>query len=152
MIRLLILAVFMLTNVPVKSTRIMPEFEIKVPEAIYYTVTPQDMLQAMIWVESGNKGKDAYNPNEPQAAGKLQIWPIMVKEVNRILGYNKYTLQDRLDDKKAEEMFWVYQKYYNPDLDLDKMARIWCGGPDGHLQDCTLPYLNLVNKALYPRR
>jgi len=119
------------------------------PPVITRTYSPNDWLKAIIWVESGNDGAGAYNRNEPQAVGKLQEWPIMVKDVNRILGYDKYTLADRLDDKKSEEMFWVYQNHYNPRMDAEKMARIWCGGPDGHLQNCTLPYLRLVKNYLY---
>jgi len=118
------------------------------PNPIVYTFSPQNWLDAIIWVESGNKGVGAYNRNEPQAKGKLQIWPILVRDVNRILGYKKYTLNDRLNSKKSEEMFWIYQNYYNPEMNFEKMTRIWCGGPDGYLQDCTLFYLRLVKLRL----
>lgn len=104
-------------------------------------------LEAIAEVESG-KGQITYNPNEPLAAGKLQQYPIFVKDVNRILGYEKYTLADRLDDKKAEEMFWIYQNYYNPEMNFEKMCRIQCGGPDGHKQSCTTDYYNLVKTKL----
>ena len=112
--------------------------------------SPQEVLQAIIYIESGNGGAGVYNRNEPQAVGILQIWPIVVRDVNRIIGYEKYRPKDRLNNKKAKEMFWIYQKYYNPSLNPDKMARIWCGGPDGAEQDCTLSYLRLVKHRLYP--
>ena len=122
-----------------------------VKESSTYAGSPSDWLKAIIWVESGDQGKNAYNKYEPQAKGLLCQWPILVHDVNRILGYHKYSLNDRLNDKKAIEMFWIYQNYYNPEMNLEKMARIWCGGPDGHLQSCTLSYLELVKKALYDR-
>ncbi len=142
------LLVITLINTSFALAPVIKEFVVLIPEVILSTHMPQDVLQAMILVESGTLGSEAYNKNEPQAKGILQIWPCMVKDVNRILGYEKYTLEDRLDDKKAIEMFWVYQIYYNPEMNTDKMARIWCGGPDGHLQDCTLPYLKLVKSKL----
>ena len=109
--------------------------------------TPNDWLKAIIWLESG-KEQTYYNPNEPQAEGELQQYPIFVEDVNRIVGYKKYTLADRSDNKKAEEMFWIYQKYYNPEMDFEKMCRIQCGGPFGYLKDCTLNYYNTVKDHL----
>ena len=145
----LLLSLLLLVNVPVILAPESGGIFIIVNNTIKYTRTPQDWLQAMIQVESGDKGSRAYNPKEPQAVGILQIWPITVRDCNRILGYKKYTLKDRLNDKKSIEMFWVYQKYYNPKLDPYKMARIWCGGPDGHKEDCTLEYLQRVKDVIY---
>lgn len=110
---------------------------------------PKEVLLAIIWVESGNDGKGAYNREEPWAVGILQEWPILVRDVNRILGYKKYTYADRKNDTKAIEMFWIYQKYYNPEMNLEKMARIWCGGPEGDHHKQTLSYLQLVKTRLY---
>ena len=45
-------------------------------------------------VESGNDTL-AYNAKE-NAAGCLQIRPIMVREVNRLLGKDSFKLKDRL--------------------------------------------------------
>ena len=146
--KMLVILVLLLINLPLLFAPSGGFILMISPSPITYTYSPQDCLKAIVWVESGNDGSGAYNRNEPQAVGKLQEWPIMVKDVNRILGYNKYTLADRLDDKKSEEMFWIYQNHYNPEMDLDKMARIWCGGPDGHTQDCTLDYLSLVKTRL----
>lgn len=116
---------------------------------IVYPGTPEDWLQAIIFIESGNDGKNAYNKYEPEAKGLLCIFPIVVEDVNRILKEDRYILEDRLDDEKSIEMFWIYQRYYNPEMDFEKMCRIWCGGPDGYLQDCTLEYLELVKVRLY---
>lgn len=113
----------------------------------YYS--SQDHLQAIIFIESGNKGAGAYNRNEPLAVGLLCEWPVIVTDCNRILGYEKYSLNDRLIPRKAIEMFWIYQNHYNPTLDFEKMCRIWCAGPNGKEQDCSLPYFELAQKQLY---
>ena len=48
----------------------------------------------------------AYNKTTG-AAGILQLKPIYVKEVNRILGKNVYTNKDRYDKDKCKEMFEI---------------------------------------------
>lgn len=123
--------------------------EIIIPEPIVSPLPPNEWLKAIVYVESGTTGSEAYNKNEPQAVGKLQQYPIFVKDVNRILGYEKYSLDDRLNNKKAEEMFWIYQNYYNPEMNFEKMCRIQCGGPTGYQKSSTLNYYNLVKARLY---
>lgn len=140
----LLLFAFFRCNAPVDNC-----ITIIISDPINYLGQPNDWVQAITWVEVGNLGKGAYNRNEPQAKGIFQQWPIFVRDVNRILGYKKYTLEDRLNNRKATEMFWIYQRYYNPELDFEKMVRIQCGGPDGYLQEVTIPYLNLVKHRLY---
>lgn len=122
---------------------------IKIPEPILSTLSPKEWLKAIVYVESGTAESGGYNRNEPLAVGKLQQYPIFVQDVNRIVGYEKYSLDDRLDDKKAEEMFWIYQNYYNPKMNFEKMCRIQCGGPTGDHKTGTLSYYNLVKTRLY---
>lgn len=50
-------------------------------------------------------------------AGCLQITAIYVKDANRILGYERYTLADRFDREKSIEMFNIVQEHYNPGKD-----------------------------------
>lgn len=80
------------------------------------------MYKALCTIESELHGK-AYN-HSTQAAGIIQIRPIYVKEVNRILGWDKYTLKDRFNPQKSKEMFEIYQAYYNPDKNIDKAIRL----------------------------
>ena len=108
--------------------------------------SPHQVLQAILEVESFD-GKYTYNRNEPLAVGPLQMFPAYVRDVNRIYG-TRYKLSDRKNKDKAVAMFWLYQQYYNPSLDPEKMIRIHCGGPDGWKEPCTLDYLELVKKAL----
>ena len=118
----------------------------------------KEMFYASIsWVESSN------NPNAVSRDGSLgivQIRPVMVEEVNRICkikGINKkFTLADRRDVVKSKEMFWIYQEFYNPEIqwdalsdnDLEILARKWNGGPKGHIKNATKKYWNKVNKQL----
>jgi hypothetical protein len=123
--------------------------DIPISSPILRTGTPQEWLKAIVWVETRDKGSKVCNRHEPQAQGKLQQWPIFVDDVNRILKHKKYSYKDRLNDKKAEEMFWIYQKYYNPEMSFEKMCRIQCGGPSGYSCDCTLNYYTLVKTHLF---
>lgn len=115
------------------------------PQPCERVFTVREALKAIKIVEDGYKD----NLNEPQAKGILQQYPIFVRDCNEILGFEKYTLNDRMIPERAIEMFWVYQKYYNPTFDIEIMARIQCAGPDGHRQDCSLEYWNLVKQELY---
>jgi hypothetical protein len=118
------------------------------------TIDPQ-LIDAIISVESSN-GKRVYGDlhlGEP-SVGVLQIRPIMVDDVNRILRLQgsdkKFTYNDRYSKEKSIEMFLIYTNYYAFD-NLDNpehIARIWNGGPDGHKQYATLNYWNKVNKQI----
>ena len=52
--------------------------------------------------------------------GIFQITPIYVKEVNRILGEEKYTHEDAFNPEKAMSMFSIMQNSHNPESDIDK--------------------------------
>ena len=89
-------------------------------------LTPRvTLVDAIIQVES--RGNDsAFNAAE-NAVGCLQIRPIMVREVNRLIGWEVYTLEDRWDREKSIEMFNVIKDHVeNPNG--EKIARIWNGG------------------------
>lgn len=78
-------------------------------------------IEALIYVESGG---DPYAVGKTDDAGILQITPIYVEEVNRILGKNTFTLEDRFNTKRSLEMFDIYQQYYNPDREIEKAIRL----------------------------
>lgn len=69
-----------------------------------------------------------------KAVGFLQIRPIKVAEVNRILNLknktkNKkyYNLQDRWDINKSIEMFRIEMEHKNRKLNVGKCVRLWYG-------------------------
>ena len=117
------------------------------PEPIKRVYTLTEKLQAIIWVETSG-GLSRYNPGETESVGLLQIRPIMIKEVNRILGYNKYQLSDRLSDKCSIEIFNIYQQKFNPSMDFEKMCRLWNGGRSGMQKASTLKYYETALKYL----
>ena len=114
-----------------------------------HNVTNEDILEAIIFVESRNNDS-AYAANE-NAAGCLQIRPIMVKEVNRILKKQKsslkYSLNDRWDRKKSIEMFNIFVTYYKFNT-AEEIARGWNGGPRGIDKQATVGYWVKVEAEL----
>ena len=103
------------------------------------------LVDAIIHVESRGDSM-AYNKRE-NAVGVLQIRPIMLREVNRLLGYNKYTLKDRWSKAKSIEMFNVIKEHTTNPTD-EKLARNWNGGWNGYKKQSTLKYWNKVKEQL----
>ena len=101
------------------------------------------LLMAVMAVES-NFDSMAYNSKE-NAAGVLQIRPIMVREVNRLLGEDKYTLKDRWSKAKSIEMFNVIRSHLKGATD-EEIARTWNGGYNGKNIPQTLQYWNKVKQ------
>ena len=114
-------------------------------------VVPQisTLVDAMIQVESGGDNS-AYCASE-DAVGCLQIRPIMIAEVNRILKRNgvgdTYTLQDRWSRKKSIEILNIYKDYYRLDT-FEKVARCWNGGPAGMSYNATEGYWSKVQNEM----
>lgn len=103
------------------------------------------LIMAMIQVESGGDTL-AHNIKE-DAAGVLQIRPIMVAEVNRLIGKDSFTLSDRWSVHKSIAMFNVIRSH-TPNPTNEKLARNWNGGWNGYKKKSTLKYWNKVNKLL----
>lgn len=79
------------------------------------------LVEALIQVESeGNQ----YAIGKTKDVGILQITPIYVADVNRILGADVYTLSHRTDIDKSLEMFEIYQNHYNPDKNITKAIKL----------------------------
>lgn len=94
------------------------------------------IINSIIQIESENNNIARNGDN----IGILQIRPIMVYEINRILGYKKYKLKDRFDPTKSIEMFKIYTSHHTPDWNLELVARRWNGGYNGELKSSTLNY------------
>lgn len=122
--------------------------DVEVVEVVKDSVIKMSNLtEAIIQVESvGNDS--AYNKSE-DAVGCLQIRPIMVREVNRLLKKKKdpkrYTLLNRWDRQKSIEMFLVFTKNISKP---EAKARCWNGGPKGMTKSATIKYWNKVKTIL----
>jgi soluble lytic murein transglycosylase-like protein len=87
------------------------------------------LIEAIIQVESGGDTL-AYNLKE-DAVGCLQIRPIMVREVNRLLGKDSFTLSDRWSKVKSIQMFNVILRSHLKGATDEEIARTWNGGYNG---------------------
>lgn len=113
-------------------------------EVVMVTTKPiiQDsLIDAIIYVESRGDTL-AYNALE-DAAGCLQIRPIMVREVNRLLKVDSYKLVDRWSRAKSIEMFNVIRSHTKNPTN-EKLARNWNGGWNGHKKQSTQGYWERV--------
>lgn len=78
-------------------------------------------IEALICIESSGNEFAVGSKND---VGVLQITPIYVKDVNRILGKKAYTLSCRTDALKSLEMFAVIQEHYNPQKSIEKAIKL----------------------------
>jgi len=118
------------------------------------------LIDAVIEVESGGDDS-AYNKRE-RAVGCLQIRPIAVREVNRLLeSYGvdgKYTLDDRYDRGRSIEMFSIMAdqveccEFISEDEFFEIVARRWNGGPRGARKKSTIKYWEKVKLSYYEKQ
>ena len=59
--------------------------------------------------------------------GTLQISPIMIREANRVNGYNKYSLSDRNDSLMSTKIFKDIMQHKNREKSIRKAVIIWHG-------------------------
>ena len=123
------------TNVPVSK-----------PNKQIQTNKQKSLVDALILVESSGNPK-AFNEKE-NACGCLQIRPIMLREVNRILRKQgleqRFTKEDRWDCGLSKEMFYIWRDYHHPNSSNEVIARNWNGGPRGYKKPSTEHYWHKV--------
>lgn len=133
----------------------------ELPQVAIATLTPEPieidttfkLVEALIQVESrGNENAIGdTNLGEP-SVGVLQIRPIMVREVNRILkrtgSEKRYKKKDRFSREKSIEMFMVWKNYHHPEGGFETIARNWNGGPRGYKNKRTEYYWAKVQLEL----
>jgi len=113
-----------------------------------------DLLNALIFIESN--GNDSAIGDRHlignEAVGALQIRPIMVREVNRILKIQgktkRFKLKDRFDRNKSIHMFMIWKKFHHENDSDEVIARNWNGGPRGYKIKRTEKYWSKVAKQL----
>ena len=134
------------TYTPLKTTENVIEEMVKEPEVNL-------LLEAIIQVESRGK-EDCIGDKHlgRPSIGVLQIRPIMVREVNRILKKQKikkkYSLDDRYSREKSIEMFYIWKDYYHSNDSDEIIARCWNGGPKGWKRKATDHYWNKVKNEM----
>lgn len=139
-----------LTQVAIAT--LTPEPITLTPETIKIDTTFK-LVEALIQVESRGNEKAIGDTNlgEP-SVGVLQIRPIMVREVNRILkrtgSEKRYKKKDRFSREKSIEMFMVWKNYHHPEGGFETIARNWNGGPRGYKNKRTEYYWAKVQLEL----
>jgi hypothetical protein len=111
------------------------------------------LIMALIQVESmGNDSAIGDTHLKEPSIGVLQLRPIMVREVNRILKKQKikkkFKLKDRFSKDKSIEMFLIWKNYHHPEGGFETIARNWNGGPRGYKNPRTEHYWAKVQLEL----
>lgn len=137
----------MTNNNQVNETPIVESVVEICPEPIQPVLvdTTSKLIEALIQVESlGNDSAIGDQHLGEPSVGVLQIRPIMVREVNRILKKQKsekrYKLKDRFSRDKSIEMFLIWKNYHHPEGGFETISRNWNGGPRGYKNKRTEPY------------
>lgn len=91
------------------------------------------LLFAMAFVES-NCDPDAVSLNG-RDVGILQISPIMVEDCNRIVGEERWSLEDRYDIAQSYEMAGTFWDHYCRGYSAEDKARCWNQGHTGWLRN-----------------
>ena len=109
------------------------------------------LIPALEQVES--KGDPKAIGDKGKAFGILQIWEVVIIDVNRAKG-TSYVHADAFDPVKARAICRAYLSIYCTERRLGRKptmedaARIWNGGPNGHKKAATEKYWQKVKAAL----
>ena len=119
-----------------------------VPPPLRNTSAPtfEDLLDAIEWVES--KGDPNAVGDGGDSVGCMQIQKICVADCNRILGQTYFNDHDRWSRVQSRHMAITYLHYYADGKTFEDAARIWNGGPKGHLKESTKPYWEKVKARM----
>ena len=109
-------------------------------------ITTNILLCAIMLVESGGNPL-VWNYKE-DALGPLQIRPVFVDDVNRIVGRSAFTYDDRRSVLKSMNMAVIYFQHYGEGKTPQDLARMFNGGPDGWKEETTLPYWEKVKTQI----
>jgi len=154
----IVIAIFVILLLSSIRVDVSSKTQIKVQtEPIEEEVVVWDsFVAAVIQVES--RGNDNAYCRKEDAVGCLQIRPIMVREVNRILKLNdiqmRYTLNDRWRRVKSLEMFEIMAEEVECCDGLTRLefyeivARKWNGGHRGDKKRSTKKYWKKVKEKL----
>ncbi len=81
-------------------------------------------VEALVLVESRNKNVTG---DSGRAVGVLQMWKIQVDECNRIVGYSRWSYDDRKDPTKSRHMCTVFLEFWQhlhpTESPVDRMGR-----------------------------
>ena len=110
------------------------------------------LLSALMAVETGGeRNPDHAIGDGGRAIGCLQIHRAVVVDVNRISG-SRYRWEGMTNRADAVRVCEIYLDHYGRGLDDISRARVWNGGPRGHLRGSTRAYGERVRVAMEKER
>lgn len=98
-----------------------------IPPEIECLMTREDTINAMALAfaqQESNFDNASISPGG-KWVGCLQISEIMVREANRILGFECFYYEDRYDRQGSYAIFKIVQEYHNENLEIDKAISVW---------------------------
>ena len=109
------------------------------------------LINILIMVES--KGNNYAIGDKGKAKGCLQIWKVVVTDVNSVYKTN-YKHNDAFNKEKAKIICKLYLQHYGKIYKLNTgkeptveiYSRIWNGGPKGYTNKKTINYWDKVKK------
>lgn len=129
--------------------------EVKPPQldTIIYDSIPQmsreDTINAMALAFAQQESQFNHTAVSPcgQWVGCLQLSEIMVREANRIVGFDCFNYNDRYDRQGSYAIFKIVQEYHNRNLEIDRAIDIWNPGCGRHYRESVKKYFrhNLLN-------
>lgn len=113
----------------------------------------ENLINALIEVESSGNVK-AIGDNG-KAKGCLQIWDVVIKDVNQFYK-TKYTSKDAFNKEKSKDIckkyltYWgkIYKSKHGIEPSIEIYAKIWNAGPEGYKNPKTISYWNRVKSVL----
>ena len=106
---------------------VKPGVRASVPRANENQIMHPLLLSALIQIESN--GNDLAKGRHGEL-GALQIKPILVRDVNRLMGTH-YTHAQVTNRATATFIANAYFRHYGRNLSDESLARLWQGGPRG---------------------
>ena len=109
-----------------------------------HTLTREDTINAMALAFVKQESNFNHTVVSPcgQFVGCLQLSEIMVREANRIVGFDCFNYYDRYDRQGSYAIFRIVQQQHNPNLEIDRAIDIWN-------RYCPHEYRNNVKKYFY---
>ena len=113
-----------------------------------FSANAAELVDAIHQVESSGSTKTNIVGDGGKAIGPLQIHKAAWIDATQYDKSIKGSYQDCYKLDYSKKVFFAYIKRYGKGKSIEQQARIWNGGPKGHLKPATIKYWNKVKKHL----
>ena len=114
-----------------------------------HTLTREDTINAMAMAFAQQESQFNHTAVSPcgRWVGCLQLSEIMVREANRIVGFERFNYNDRYDRQGSYAIFKIVQQHHNPNLEIDRAIDVWNSGCGSDYRGSVKKYFkyNLMN-------